>query len=73
MEIQEVNYLSDTNLRAILTVLVVRAGGEVLVGNEELYEAMMPASGLLERFVVENTTDGVRISIRDTYQAEATT
>jgi len=67
-----VNYLSDTNLRAILTVLVMRSGGEVLVNNEELYEAMMPASGLLERFVVENTTDGVRISIRDTYQAEPT-
>ena len=64
------NYLSDTNLRAILTVLVMRSGGEVLVNNEELYEAMMPASGLLERFVVEDTTDGVRISIRDTYQAE---
>jgi hypothetical protein len=66
------NYLSDTNLRAILTVLVMRSGGEVLVSNEELYEAMMPASGLLERFVVENTTDGVRISIKDTYRAEPT-
>ena len=64
------NYLSDTNLRAILTVLVMRSGGEVLVSNEELYGAMMPASGPLERFVVENTTDGVRISIKDTYQAE---
>jgi hypothetical protein len=66
------NYLSDTNLRAILTVLVMRSGGEVLVSNEELYEAMMPASGLLERFVVENTTEGVRISIKDTYQTEPT-
>jgi hypothetical protein len=66
------SYLSDTNLRAILTVLVMRSGGEVLVSNEELYEAMMPASGLLERFVVENTTDGVRISIKDTYQTEPT-
>jgi hypothetical protein len=66
------SYLSDTNLRAILTVLVMRSGGEVLVSNEELYEAMMPASGLLERFVVENTTEGVRISIKDTYQTEPT-
>lgn len=66
------NYLSDTNLRAILTVLVMRSGGAVLVSNEELYEAMMPASGLLERFVVENTAEGVRVSIRDTYQAEPT-
>jgi hypothetical protein len=66
------NYLSDTNLRAILTVLVMRSGGAVLISNEELYEAMMPASGLLERFVVENTTDGVCVSIKDTYQAEPT-
>ena len=67
------SYLSVTNLRAILTVLVVRSGGEVLVSNEELYEAMMPASGLVERFVVENITGGVRISIKDSYQAEPTT
>jgi hypothetical protein len=67
-----VSYLSDTNLRAILTVLVTRSGGEVLVSNEELYEAMMPASGMVERFVVENITDGIRISIKDSYQAEPT-
>ncbi len=35
-------YLSDANLRAVLTVLVVRLGGEVHLTNEELYNAMMP-------------------------------
>ena len=43
-------YLSDANLRAVLTVLVVRLGGEVRITNEELYEAMMPASGVAESF-----------------------
>jgi hypothetical protein len=60
-------YLSDTNLRAVLTVLVARAGGEVHLTNDELYEAMMPASGLAERFVIESTTAGIRVSIKDSY------
>lgn len=64
------DYLSDANLRAVLTVLVARAGGEVHVTNHELYEAMMPASGLAERFVVESTADGVRVSIKDSYRVE---
>jgi hypothetical protein len=63
-------YLSDANLRAVLTVLVARAGGEVHVTNDELYEAMMPASGLAERFVVESAADGVRVSIKDSYRVE---
>lgn len=64
------NYLSDANLRAVLTVLVARAGGEVHVSNYELYEAMMPESGLAERFVVESTAEGIRVSIKDSYRAE---
>jgi hypothetical protein len=59
------NYLGDAKLRAVLTVLVARAGGEVHITNAELYEAMMPANGLAERFVVESTGDGVRVSIKD--------
>lgn len=63
-------YLSDTNLRAVLTVLVARLGGEVHITNEELYDAMMPAGGLAERFVVEETACGIRVSVQDTYRAE---
>jgi hypothetical protein len=64
------NYLSDANLRAVLTVLVARAGGDVHITNAELYEAMMPASGLIERFVIEATADGIRVSIKDSYRGE---
>jgi hypothetical protein len=58
------SYLSDVNLRAILTVLLERAGGEIQVSNEELYGAIMPDAGIAERFVVEETGAGVRIRIR---------
>lgn len=57
-------YLSDVNLRAVLVVLVGRAGGAVEISNEELYDAMMPDSGGVERFVVTETAGGVRVSIR---------
>jgi hypothetical protein len=63
-------YLSDTNLRAVLTVLVMRLGGEVHLTNEELYNAMMPESGFAERFVIEETAGGVRVSVKDSYRAE---
>ncbi len=63
-------YLSDANLRAVLTVLVMRLGGEVHLTNEELYQAMMPESGIAERFVVEETATGVRVSVQDSYRAE---
>lgn len=63
-------YLSDANLRAVLTVLVMRLGGEVQLTNEELYNAMMPESGITERFVIEETPNGVRVSVRDSYRAE---
>lgn len=58
-------YLSDVNLRAILTVLVGRAGGEVNITNEELYDAMMPRNGGRERFRVQQTDTGVRVWIED--------
>ncbi len=58
-------YLSDANLRAVLMVLVSRAGGEVYLSNDELYQAMMPESGLVERLVIETTAEGVRVSIKD--------
>ena len=63
-------YLSDANLRAVLTVLVVRLGGDVEISNEELDSAMLPASGLTERFVIEDTAGGVRVSVRDSYRGE---
>ena len=58
-------YLSDVNLRAVLTVLVARAGGEINITNAELYEAMMPPDGGRERFRVEYTDTGVRVTIED--------
>ncbi len=61
-------YLSDANLRAVLTVLVVRLGGEVHLTNEELYNAMMPESGVAERFVIEETASGLRVSVQDSYR-----
>jgi hypothetical protein len=63
-------YLSNTNLRAILTVLVARTGGEVTISNEELYDAMMPGSGLTERFVIEEIAGGIRVSVEDTYKTD---
>jgi hypothetical protein len=65
-----VPYLSDANLRAVLTVLVVRLGGEVRITNQELYDALMPASGIAERFVIEETAGGIRVSVRDSYRTE---
>jgi hypothetical protein len=61
-------YLSDANLRAVLTVLVVRLGGEVHLTNEELYNAMMPEGGIAERFVIEETGSGLRVSVQDSYR-----
>ena len=62
-------YLSDMNLRAVLTVLLVRAGGQVDISSQELYDAMMPATGQRERFRVDNTDIGIRISIEDLDEA----
>jgi hypothetical protein len=59
----KMGYLSDMNLRAVLTVLVARAGGTVEITNEELYDAMMPGDSKSERFVVTQTATGVRVSI----------
>ncbi len=64
-------YLSDTNLRAVLTVLVTRQGGEVDITNEELYDAMLPGHGLTERFVISETPTGIRIAVEDSYRPES--
>jgi hypothetical protein len=56
-------YLSNVNLRAVLTVLVRRAGGEVQISNEELYDAMMPADGKTQPFVIDETSTGICVSI----------
>ena len=57
-------YLSDTNLRAVLTVLGARLGGDVHITNEELYDAMLPGDGHSERFVLEETGNGFHVRIR---------
>ncbi len=56
-------YLSDVNLRAVLDVLVRRAGGVVEITNEELYDAMLPGEGRRERIRVDETPTGLRISV----------
>ena len=56
-------YLSDVNLRAVLTVLISRAGGTVEVTNAELYDAMLPGHGMTERFLVQESDGGIRLSV----------
>ena len=56
-------YLSDVNLRAVLTVLISRAGGTIEVTNAELYDAMLPGHGMTDRFLVEETDTGIRLSV----------
>jgi hypothetical protein len=58
-----VRYLSDVNLRAVLSVLVGRAGGRVDITNAELYDAMLPDHGEEEIFSVTETPTGLRLSI----------
>jgi len=58
-----VRYLSDVNLRAVLNVLISRCGGTVDIDNAELYDAMLPAGGQAERVLVEETADGLRLSV----------
>jgi len=66
-----VNYLSDVNLRAILAVLVVRAGGSVEISNEELYDAMTRPGGQHDGFEVNETPTGVRITRRSQAPGDA--
>lgn len=61
-------YLSDVNLRAVLVVLVGRAGRSVEISNGELYDAMLPDSGETERFVVTETPRGIRVSLQTSRQ-----
>ena len=56
-------YLSDVNLRAVLKVLIDRAGGTIEISNAELYDAMLPDSGQAERFRVEELRDGLRLTL----------
>ena len=58
------NYLSDMNLRAVLSVLVDRAGGTVEISNEELYDAITSTDGQNDRFEVRETPAGVRLTRR---------
>lgn len=56
-------YLSDVNLRAVLSILVAREGGTVEISNAELYDAMLPGNGRSEGFTLEETSTGLRISL----------
>ena len=58
-----VRYLSDVNLRAVLNVLIGRAGGTVDISNAELYGAMLPDSGQAEGFHVEELPDRLRLTL----------
>ena len=64
-------YLSDTNLRAVLIVLLGRIGGTVEVTNGEIYDAMLPDKSGGERFVVTDIHGGVRVSIVPSRQEQS--
>jgi hypothetical protein len=64
-------YLSDVNLRAVLNVLVARAGGSVEITNAELYDAMLPDSGHAEGVHVEELPDGLRLTLAPGAEPEA--
>jgi hypothetical protein len=56
---------SDANVRAILAVLIRRAGGTIEIRNTELYDAMMKHHGSREgQFVIEEIGDGIRLHSR---------
>ncbi|GAA0446514.1 hypothetical protein Aca07nite_56910 [Actinoplanes capillaceus] len=56
-------YLSDVNLRAVLSILVAREGGTVDISNADLYNAMLPGYGRSEGFTIAETRTGIRISL----------
>jgi hypothetical protein len=66
-----VRYLSDVNLRAVLTVLIARAGGQIDITNEELYDAMLPGEGHGDGFFIEETGAGLRLSVSPGSKADA--
>ncbi|WP_157437036.1 hypothetical protein [Actinoplanes subtropicus] len=51
-------YLSDVNLRAVLIVLIERAGGKLDTTNAQLYDAMLRGEGEPDGFLVEETESG---------------
>ena len=61
VEAVRVQYLGDVNLRAVLNVLIVRAGGTI--GNAELDDAMLPDRGQADRFHVEEMPDRLRLTL----------
>ena len=65
------NYLSDVNLRAVLAVLIGRAGDSVEISNEELYDAMTSSGGQHDGFEVNETPTGVRITRRSGARRDA--
>jgi hypothetical protein len=58
-----VRYLSDVNLRAVLIVLIQRAGGSIDINNADLYDAMLHGEGGDDGFLVTETASGLRLSI----------
>jgi hypothetical protein len=59
-----VRYLGDTNLRAVLIVLIARAGGRIDATNAEIYDAMLAGDRSAGGFEVEETSTGLRLSTR---------
>ncbi|GIH79055.1 hypothetical protein [Planobispora longispora] len=57
---------SDADIRAMMLVMIRRAGGVVEIGNAELYDAMMPEGGSsTARFTVRETSSGIRLTCTD--------
>lgn len=65
------DHVSDSNLRAVLIVLLGRMGGTVEVTNGELYDAMLPDLSSGERFLISEIHGGVRISIVPSRQEQS--
>lgn len=56
-------YLSDVNLRAVLIILIERAGGNLDITNAELYDGILRGEGGPDGFLVEETATGLRLSV----------
>jgi hypothetical protein len=55
--------ISEADLRAVLAVLVSRAGGTVQISRTEVYEVMRPAGGKPASIDIESTGQGVQVTV----------
>jgi hypothetical protein len=58
------SHISDADLRAVLAVLVSRAGGTVEISRAEVHDVLRPAAGEPASIDIESTGQGVRVTVR---------